>query len=670
MSVFQQPIRHFIKLSDYTYKLIKKCCNGDRVIDLLFHFPISIIKRSGDINNFKPQEKLTVVLKIINHVVPNRKGSPYKIIGQTDNGDLVTIIYFNYRIPYLKKIFLINERYTISGKAECNYDGIKIFHPDVVASPSMLKYYIGVEPIYPLVGNLTNKTILYVINSILKIIPKDFDYLSPEIKEKYQLPNFFDSLVNVHHPKGERDLMDNFIFRKRIALDELLANQIRLRQLRENIFEHILPKFEKRGVLLNKLNLPFELTEDQKKCIKEIEQDLCSGHAMNRLIQGDVGSGKTVVAFISMLIIIENGFQTAFLAPTEILAWQHFETIKKLSKSLNIDIDIMVSSNRKARKKQIQDLQNGITQILIGTHAILEENIEFMNLGLVVIDEQHRFGVMQRISLIKKCKYPNILAMSATPIPRTMVLGCYGDLDVSVIKNKPASRIPVETAVMNISKIDELVTRLKKMNTQIFWVCPVIEESEDLIDVNTRCDYLCKVFSEDNVKVLHGKMKAIEKDFIMHEFNHGKFKVLVCTTVIEVGVDIPNANVIVIEHAERFGLAQLHQLRGRVGRGNQKAYCILVYHNHISEIGKQRLQLMKSTNDGFILSEEDLKLRGAGDILGKEQSGFHSLRFSDFSNNYNLLTIAEEISQLIDIHSNSTKDLLNIFNRISEEYVV
>lgn len=315
-------------------------------------------------------------------------------------------------------------------------------------------------------------------------------------------------------------------------------------------------------------------------------------------------------------------------------------------------------------------MQDGATQILIGTHAILEENVEFRKLGLIVIDEQHRFGVMQRFSLIKKSKYPNILAMSATPIPRTMVLGCYGDLDVSIIKNKPKGRIPIETAVISMSKIDAMVERLKRMDTQIFWVCPAIEESDSLVDVKTRCDYLEKSFPNGEVRILHGKMKSVEKDSVMESFKRGEFKLLVSTTVIEVGVDIPNANVIVVEHAERFGLAQLHQLRGRVGRGNKQAYCILIYHSPVSEIGQRRLQLMKDTDDGFVLSEEDLKLRGAGDILGKEQSGFNTLRFSDFSSNYSMIKMAEDIAKTMDVNSSEVKVLCDVFNRVSEECIV
>ncbi|MBO4405328.1 MAG: ATP-dependent DNA helicase RecG [Alphaproteobacteria bacterium] len=668
------PIRQFIQLSPYTYKLLKKCCGGDRLVDILLHFPSGLSKRTSDEDYFKDGEKLTVVLTVLKHVVPRYKNSPYRIIGQTDLGNFVTIMYFHYRTPYLRRILPIGGTFTVSGNASRELDGIKIIHPDIVAPPHQAKYYVGAEPIYPLVGNLSLKTLRYVISSALKLIskliPKNSDWIPNDLRDKYGLADFADALQAVHCPKSEEDLLITNEFRKRIAIDELLANQIRLKQIKKNQQERKSVVLKPTGEIFQKLKLPFELTEDQMKCFEDIKTDLASGTPMNRLIQGDVGSGKTITAFLGMLIALENKLQAVFLAPTEILAWQHFETIQKLSENLNLEIDIMLSSNRKARKRQIRDLQDGTTQILIGTHAILEDNIEFRNLGFIVIDEQHKFGVMQRLKLINKSRYPNILSMSATPIPRTLLLGCYGDIDVSTIKTKPKGRQTVETAVIGTNKIESLVERLKTTDSQIFWVCPVIEESESLVDVNTRCEYLKKAFSGKEVEVLHGKMKSYEKDEIMTRFKENKFRLLVSTTVIEVGVDVPNANVMVIEHAERFGLAQLHQLRGRVGRGSEAAYCILLYHLPISDVGRQRLKLMKETTDGFLLSEQDLKLRGAGDILGRDQSGFDTLRFSDFSDNYHLVEAADEISDHMDLGSTQTADLCDIFKRVSDENIV
>lgn len=664
---FFESIKKFVNLSEFNYKLIKKKALGDRVIDILFQFPISVINRCDDIEKWNNKDKLSIIVKITEHIIPRYKSSPYKILGLCKN-ELITINYFNSNSYFLKKLLPVNQTFLISGDAKRTPDGnIQISHPDIIDSPHTLKYHTGTEAVYPLTARLTNRIMRYVVTSLIKKMPSIPEWIPEHLMHKYNLIGFTDALRQIHTPTNINDIISlENPAKKRIAIDELLANQIKLHQMRK--LYSACPSFEikENGSLINKLNLSFKLTEDQQQCLNEIKKDLRSQKQMNRLLQGDVGSGKTIVAFISMLIVIENNMQVALLAPTEILAIQHYNTICSLSDNLGINIDIMLSSNRKIRQQQIEKLRSSETQILIGTHAILEDTIEFANLGLVVIDEQHRFGVMQRLQLIEKCQYPNVLAMSATPIPRTLLLGCYGDLDISTIKTKPADRKPIETTVISISKIDELAHRLQQTDSQIYWVCPVIEESENLIDVTTRYEYLKNIFPPNEIQILHGKMKSSEKDAIINGFKRNEFKILVSTTVIEVGIDIPNANFIVIEHAERFGLAQLHQLRGRVGRGKDASHCILLYHFPISNIGKQRLQLLKSTNDGFFISEEDLKMRGAGDILGKAQSGFDTLRFSDFSSNYELVKIADEIANSIDVNSETTQFLCNLFNRIDK----
>jgi ATP-dependent DNA helicase RecG len=668
-NVFFQPFNNFVKLSDFTNKLIKKCCSGDRVIDLLLHLPSSLQNRSVDLENFSDKDKLTVVVKIIDHGVPRYQTSPYKVYGQTDDGETITIIYFHYNAAFIRRSLPIDGVFTVSGEARKTVEGIQIIHPDVIASSASLKYNMGTEPIYPLTAKLTNKTLQYAVNSLLKIMPNIDDWIPKDFIKKYELPTFSEAVRSAHNPKTSADILISNPARKRIAIDELLANQIRLKQIRESISQLQTAPFLPTNAIIRRLRLPFELTKDQLSCLEDIKRDFASGKPMNRLLQGDVGSGKTVVAFISSLIALENEAQAALLVPTEILAVQHFGNIQKMSENLGINIDIMLSDNRNIRGRQIDKLKSGATQILVGTHAILEDEIEFKNLGLIVIDEQHRFGVLQRLALIKKCRYPNVLAMSATPIPRTLLLGRYGDLEVSTIKTKPEGRKPIETIVIGASKINDLIARLQQIDSQIYWVCPVVESSETLTNVHARREYLATHFSDECVRALHGKMKPNEKDEIISKFKNGEFKVLVSTTVIEVGVDIPSANVIVVEHAERFGLAQLHQLRGRVGRGSDASYCILLYHFPMSDVGKQRLQLMKNTTDGFLISEEDLKLRGAGDILGKEQSGFTSLRFSDFSDNYQLIKIAEEIARVIESNSESVRFLNQIFNRLNEDVV-
>jgi ATP-dependent DNA helicase RecG len=660
-----QPVDKFVKLSKFNHGLIKKCCSGHRVVDLLLHLPISLCRRSGNLEKISEKDKLTVALKIIDHAIPRHSSSPYRIVGQTTAGELITILYFNYNARFIQKALPIGGSFTVSGNVQANADGIQIIHPDVIAPPTAIKYYLGTEPVYPLVAKLSNRVLVYAVDALLRILPPISDWIPKKLIEKYKLMTFAEVLRTVHKPKTWEDLSEVAPARRRLAVDELLANQIRLRQIKLRLSSLKAPIFKSTGVIGAKLKLPFELTIDQLKCLEDIKRDLESGKPMNRLIQGDVGSGKTVVAFLSMLIALENEAQSVLLAPTEILALQHFQAINKFFENLELNIDLMLGGNRRTRQQQIEKLKNGETQILIGTHAILENNVEFKNLGLIIIDEQHKFGVLQRLSLIGKGRFPHVAAMSATPIPRTLLLGCYGDLDVSTIRTKPVGRKPIETIVLNASKINDLIPRLSETNSQIYWVCPVIDESETLIDINTRCEYLRDAFSSENVRVLHGKMKPAEKDSIISQFKEGAFKLLVSTTVIEVGVDIPSANIIVIEHAERYGLAQLHQLRGRVGRGQESSYCVLLYHYPISKIGKQRLQLLRDVSDGFLLSEEDLRLRGAGDILGKEQSGFSALRFSDFAANGELIQMAKEIAEFIDVNAEEITCLCDIFGRIN-----
>ncbi|MDR3187141.1 MAG: ATP-dependent DNA helicase RecG [Holosporaceae bacterium] len=660
-----QPIDKFVKLSKFNLSLIKKCCSGSRVVDLLLHLPVSLCRRIGDLEKISEKDKLTVVLKIMDHAIPRGGSFPYKVMGQTPAGELITVLYFNYNVHFIRKALPIGGNFTVSGNVQANADGIQIIHPDVIASPAAIKYHLGPEPVYPLVAKLSNRVLLYVMGSLLRILPTISDWIPQELIEKHRLMSFGDAIGAAHRPKTMEDLSEAAPARRRIAIDELLANQIRLRQMRSRLSSLKMPIFRSTGVISDELKLPFELTADQRRCLEDIKRDFESGKPMNRLIQGDVGSGKTVLALMSMLIALENGAQSALLAPTEILALQHLQTIHEFFDNLGLNADLMLGGNRRMRPRQIEKIKNGETQILVGTHAILESNVEFKNLGLIVIDEQHKFGVLQRLSLIEKSQCPHVLAMSATPIPRTLLLGCYGDLDVSTIHTKPAGRRPIETVVLNASKINDLIPRLKETDSQIYWVCPVIGESETMIDINTRCEYLSSAFSKENVRILHGKMKPMEKNDIIRQFKDGAFKLLVSTTVIEVGIDIPNANIIVIEHAERYGLAQLHQLRGRVGRGREFSYCVLLYHYPISKIGRQRLQLLRDIGDGFLLSEEDLKLRGAGDILGKEQSGFSTLRFSDFAANGELIQIAKEMAESVDINAPLTACLCDIFGRLN-----
>ena len=456
-----------------------------------------------------------------------------------------------------------------------------------------------------------------------------------------------------------------------------MANQVALhlvRRYNKKQSGKVLPQQDKL-----KLQLPFELTKAQQKCLKEIRDDLASKDRMTRLLQGDVGSGKTIVALLAALQAVENKTQAAFLAPTDILARQHFDKIQALCAPLKVKVELLTAREKGKKRDQIlTDLKTGKIEIIIGTHALLEDNVVFHDLGLAIIDEQHRFGVKQRVALAEKEKGVNVLVMTATPIPRTLALTAYGDMDVSILNEKPAGRQPIDTRVMPLGQIDPLVERLKNNPTQVYWVCPLVEESEesDLMAAEKRYAALCQVFGNE-VGLVHGKMKAAEKDAAMADFISGKTRILVSTTVIEVGVDVPSAGLMVVEHAERFGLATLHQLRGRVGRGQEKAVCILL-HGRLSETARERLAVLRESDDGFKIAEADLKLRGAGEVLGIRQSGVPLFKLADVAEHAHLLMRANEEAQKIlnedpDLQTNrgqALKNMLYLFKKDKEIHLL
>lgn len=678
-----EPINEIVDVNKFTYNLISKLC-GSRVIDLIFHFPISVIKRS-DLKNIEPNDRLTAIVKIKKHIIPFNRSSVYKILCESENRDLY-LTFFNYNKYYLKKQFPENAIFTVSGKWSIFQNIIEIQHPDVVTSRNAYSFYLGTEAVYPLTARLSNNVLRYLVDSIFKklSIIKIPEWLPSEILNSFNFKSFLESLYQIHHPKTEAELNINLyeifsllknrelkilspyaIAKIRIALDELVCNQTKFIDLKKSIKSQKSVSFDLKYAEENEKKLPFTLTDDQKNCLKDIYDDFLSVGVMNRLIQGDVGSGKTVVAYLAMLIAIQNGYQACLLAPTEILAMQHFNTIRKLSQNI-FDIEVVLGANRKIRLNQVERIQQGISKFIIGTHALIEDNINFSKLGLVVIDEQHRFGVNQRLKLIQKCHCLNILSMSATPIPRTMLLGNYGDLDVSTIRNKPLNALQTITKVIKFEKgsdVSPIIKMLLDFNSQIFWICPVINENENLTDVNFRSKEISKIIGDDKVGLLHGQMKAAQKNEIFSKFLKQEIKILVSTTVIEVGVDVPSANVIVIEHAERFGLSGIHQLRGRVGRGREQGYCFLLYNPPLTQYAKKRLKLMEGISDGFKLSEEDLKLRGAGDILGLAQSGFNTLKFSDFAENEEMLELANQIAKNSDLN-NASSFLHKIFKKV------
>lgn len=651
----------FVNVNKFHKTLIKTIC-GERIIDLLLHFPYDVQFRTCSLekalahNNFERQIMFNDIINVIDY---DFSKNVFKIICNGKYGN-ITIIYFNGNSSYIKRKYKISSRLLVSGKVQKQYDGtLMIIHPDIITSNIDL-YTDSCEPVYPLSGKLTNRVMTMAIRQCLTLVPKIKEWIPNEIIEKNGFSSFRQALYNIHYPRSSNDISINSSSVRRLAFDEMLANRMCMKKIRNTLQLTDGVQFYRSIELEKKANIPFELTDDQNKTLSEILQDLSSPIPMNRLVQGDVGSGKTVVAFLASLPVINAGYQVVFIAPTETLASQHFATLGTYAKNIGIDIDIILAKNRKYRAKQINDLKCGKTQLVIGTHALLEDKIEFNKLGLAIIDEQQRFGVMQRLKLIEKGDVMNALYLSATPIPRTLMLSLYGDLDISIISSKPKLRKPINTTVVGKNKLNNVIDRIINYHGQVYWICPYIEKSENkkIMDVQTRFYYLKERIG--SVELLHGQMKPEEKESVMNNFRNGVFKVLVSTTVIEVGIDVPNANIIIIENAESFGLSQLHQLRGRVGRGSEQGYCVLVYDTPISKNGVERLQLMKNSNDGFELSEADMQIRGHGDLLGTKQSGFKTFRIFDFKAHLDLF---DESNKLInDLEIDDT--LLKIFNRI------
>ena len=569
-----------------------------------------------------------------------------------ESGEIV-VKWFNYNINYLRSFLKKGKRYFISGKVTFYNFYKEIIHPYIAEGENFKKEIV---PVYKELKNLSQKIIANSISILLDNIKYfNFEYIPLKIIENKNLPEITECFKKLHKPPQNEDIekIRNFysIYHKRFIFDEFFFLMLAIAKEKKKKEILTTSPLKYRGVLIEKFlkNLPFFLTNAQKKVLREIYNDLKSGKVMNRLIQGDVGCGKTLVAFISALFVIENSMQVAFMAPTEILAEQHFNNLKNLTKNLKINIALLTGSTpKKIKDLIINELEKGEIDFIIGTHALIEENIKFKNLGLNIVDEQHKFGVRQRLSLKLKGEKVHTLIMTATPIPRTLTLTIYGDLEVSIIDEMPPNRKPVKTYWFYEKHQDRYIPLIKKeleKGRQAYFVYPLIEESEklELKDVIKMKEKLSKeLFPEFKVEMLHGKMKSQEKEEIMKKFKNHEIDILASTTVVEVGVDVANATIIVIENAERFGLAQLHQLRGRVGRGEHQSYCFLISSNRISDIAKTRLKVMCSTNDGFKIAEEDLKIRGPGEFLGTKQSGLPEFKFGDLIRDYKILLRAKE----------------------------
>lgn len=635
-----RPIAQFNGIGPKMLKLYEKLVGGARVKYLIFHIPIDQINRIACKTIAAAPYDHDVILKVTvdKHKPPPRRPQPYRI-RVSDTSGFLDLVFFNAHHTWLTQKYPEGQDVIITGKIEDFKGTRQITHPDLLNDMAET-----CEAIYPLTAGITNKMLRKVMGDALKTIPDLPEWHSDSILKSNKWTNWKDSLLSIHTPTTEKSLDPLSPVRTRLGYDELLANQLTLAIVRRNEKKGKGREFPTSQKLRNLLlkSLPWDLTPSQKSVLIDIDADMNASTRMLRLIQGDVGSGKTIVALLAMLNAVDCGCQAALMAPTEILARQHAETIEKFLKDLPIKVVTLTGRDKgKARTEILDKIKSGEAHIVIGTHALFQDTVEFNDLGIAVIDEQHRFGVHQRLQLSSKTKGCDVLVMTATPIPRTLALTAYGDLDVSRINEKPAGRKPIDTRLIPLEKLDELITRIKSQDAQIYWVCPLVEESEilDLSAAEDRFEYLKSHFG-DQVGLVHGRMKAGDKDDIMNRFARGELKILVATTVIEVGVNVPNATIMVIEHAERFGLAQLHQLRGRVGRGHDQSYCFLAYASPIGDTAKKRLTTLRDTEDGFIIAEEDLKLRGFGEILGTKQSGIEEFHFADLSAHADLLPMA------------------------------
>tara|TARA_B100000900_G_scaffold362921_1_gene336533 strand:+ start:334 stop:2385 length:2052 start_codon:yes stop_codon:yes gene_type:complete len=632
-------------------KLLKKK-KINNIFDLLWKLPKSYTDRSlsSKIKDLRIGENQTVTIIPQKYLFPRIRNLPNRVLCSDETGNL-DCIFFNSYEGYVKKILPLGKEVTVSGKVSIFKKKYQITNPKYVSEDASIIQQKHNQ--YSLTDGITEKVYNKIINQIISKLPRLEEWHSKDILKKFNNISWNDSIKELHKAENIGKYKDNFY--QRLAFDEIFSTFLVNSEIRKKIKRikkknKILDK-KKQEALISKLD--FSLTSDQIKALKEINDDLCSSNKMFRLLQGDVGSGKTIVSLIAGFNSVNSGFQVAFMAPTEILAKQHYNLAQKIMpKNFKMNF-ISGKLTYQNKKKILNDLENHSIDIIFGTHAIFQKRVFFKKLGLIIIDEQHKFGVNQRKKLSDKggdnC---DILLMTATPIPRTLTMTMYGDMDVSIIREKPKSRKPVKTYSKIENKIDEVIRFIKneiKNGNQIFWVCPLIEESKKIDHASSvkKFEYLAKIFP-NQVLLLHGKTEPELKEKILNNFLENKFKILVSTTIIEVGIDFPNANVIIIENANKFGLSQLHQLRGRVGRGDKNSSCILMFKSNLSENAKKRINILKDSNDGFLISEEDMKIRGFGDILGFKQSGIKNFKLADPVHNKDLFILAENEMKRIE----------------------
>ena len=631
-----------------------------RVIDLLWHLPTGVIDRraSPTIASALPGTIATLEVRVLKHR-PSPRGNtkaPYKVSCEDDTGQ-IDLVFFHAERQFIERQLPVGATRFISGRVEHYNDRVQMTHPDYIVAPEVRGDLPLLEPVYPLTAGLSGKVLVKAMRQVLERVPALAEWQEPEWLAKKQWPSLIDALNRLHRPVDAGDVSPGGAPWQRIAYDELLAGQIALGLVRMSQKARPGRATTGNGAVRQRIAaaLPFALTVSQQKAISDIAKDMAAPSRMLRLLQGDVGSGKTVVALMAMAIAVEAGAQAALMAPTEVLARQHAETIEPLATAAGLRIGLLTGREKgKPRRELLARVASGEVDILIGTHALFQDDVQFRDLAFAVIDEQHRFGVHQRLALQAKGGDggTDVLVMTATPIPRTLLMTHYGDLDVSRLTEKPAGRKPVDTRLASSERLEEIVDGLRRAvneGAQIYWVCPLIESSDtsELAAAEARAAHLAQVLGEGKVGLLHGAMSGPAKDKTMAAFMAAELSVLVATTVIEVGVNVPNASIMVIEHAERFGLAQLHQLRGRVGRGSRQSFCILLYKSPLGETAQARLEMMRATEDGFLIAEKDLELRGGGEVLGARQSGAPEFRVAEVPGFGELLAAARDDATML-----------------------
>lgn len=670
------------KVSELLVKLLDRETIDDcRVIDLIFHAPHSIIDRREQPGIARaPQGAIvTITGRVDRHQPPpNPRGNvPYRVYLHDETGELA-LVFFRGKAQWLEKQLPIDETVTVSGKVDWFNGRPSMVHPDYIMRESEAENLPLVEPVYPLTAGLTPKFLRKTIEGALPRIPQLPEWDDIALTQKQGFPSISDSFHMLHAPQDAADIDPQAPARRRLAYDEFLAGQLSLSLVRQRLRKVAGQPVHATGEISGKIleSLPFSMTNSQRDAVADILKDMAGTERMLRLLQGDVGAGKTLVALMAIAAVIESGGQAVLMAPTEILARQHFATISKFAASVNLSVEVLTGRTKgRERDAILERIASGEAQIIIGTHALFQDSVAYANLMLAVVDEQHRFGVHQRLRLTAKGISPHMLVMTATPIPRTLVLAAFGDMDVSKLTEKPAGRKPIQTITVPNERTGDIVTRLRSAlseSKKAYWICPLVEESEesDLMSVEERHETLTKALGP-GIGLIHGRMSGPEKDAVMMAFKNGEIRLLVATTVVEVGVDVPDATIMVIEHAERFGLAQLHQLRGRVGRGDEASTCILLYKGPLGETGHARLSIMRDTEDGFRIAEEDLKLRGEGELLGTRQSGTPGFRIASLEAHADLLEIArkdaayliERDPDLTSERGNAVRTLLYLFRR-------